>query len=279
MPIRITTPPRFKTPTKPSASRSPRFSQELKATPLKLPEKICVVCGKDSNAQLRYIQSVASSKKGLQKLIEKYGGVNITHGYICHADEEKLMNMGKKAEAFRIQMQKNLSSLSSNRIKWAAVRSPKVSPSPGTLKATRVSAHSSTSPSRNKLPPQYSSSDHTTPQLKSKAPKKTFKKKLFSTSTPQPVLPKPPRTESMAIPLADHPYGKLATPSDHLYGKDSQSKKQTKSTPNITPSPSEHTYSHRKTISQMPVSEIACNIASNQNLISSAIFLQLKYYP
>ena len=287
------TPTKCRTPT-----RSVTQSQEPSVTtPLKLHNKICVVCGKSGlDAQLRCLHSVAGIRKGLQRLLLLYGGVRISHGYICPVDEEKLLNMAKKEEAFKSQVKENLSSLTMPGIKRGARSSPVSSPKP----RKQLIPHQPVAVPSTRT----STSLDKTPLVNTKVSSKSSKKKLFPASVSIPLLPKPPATESMASPLdepqnrryiaSDHPYGKNVTdkkklvkaksfpaltpfPADHSYSHKTipnppatESMASPFDTPQnrpsmpFTPSPAEHTYSHKTVIHQNTTSEIACNLASAQ---------------
>ena len=122
------TPTKRRTPTRTSVTQS---QEPNVTTPLKLHNRIYVVCGKSGlDAQLWCLHSVAGIRKGLQRLLLLYGGGSISHGYICPFDAEKLLNMAKKEDAFNSQVKDNLSSLTMPGIKCGARSSPVSSTKP-----------------------------------------------------------------------------------------------------------------------------------------------------
>ena len=150
-------------------------------------------------------------RKGLWRLLLLYGGGSISHGYICPFDEEKLLNMAKKEDAFKSQVKDNLSSLTM----------------PGIKRGARSSTVSCMKPRKQLIPHQpvnvpstitSSTSLDKNPLVNTNFSSKSSKKKLFPTSVPKPLHPKPPTIENMASPL-DEPHYRTYIASNHPYGK------------------------------------------------------------
>jgi hypothetical protein len=85
------------------------------STPRKVrdrPVNSCVTCGGLKQSP-RKLNSIASERKGLQSLIQKYGGLTIIEGYVCRGCEQKMLRWENEIIArqeFYDKCQSNMSS-------------------------------------------------------------------------------------------------------------------------------------------------------------------------
>ena len=70
-------------------------------------QQVCVACAKAS-ADARNLSNSPSKKKGLVSLLFRYGGVNISEGYLCRTCETRLLKWDREINIFKIGCLQNI---------------------------------------------------------------------------------------------------------------------------------------------------------------------------
>ena len=205
------------------------MGDSVTCTPIKIKEKICIVCGKsEQRARLLLIHSPSGMKKNLHNLLLKYGGVNITEDFVCSVDEGKLINLDRKTSAIRESVTKVLLNMQCTHDTKRGIieKSPEHGDPPGTK------------PSLNK--PYLDTPKSSLQTIKTSM-------RLFISASMRTILPKPLDIPTpMEVIKTNHE--EMQVDQDHAFSNTVKTPKSTttgKAT-DLTPSPEDHGYSHVK---------------------------------